>query len=62
MSQGSSAEFAVEIQQVVKHYGSVKALEDVSLTIRDNEFFTMLGPSGCGLAIDARNGSGDVAD
>ena len=48
MSQGNSAEFAVEIQQVVKHYGSVKALENVSLTIRDNEFFTMLGPSGCG--------------
>ena len=24
------------------------ALDDVSLTIRDNEFFTLLGPSGCG--------------
>ncbi|MDQ0471734.1 ABC transporter ATP-binding protein [Labrys wisconsinensis] len=25
-----------------------KALDDVSLTIRSNEFFTLLGPSGCG--------------
>jgi spermidine/putrescine transport system ATP-binding protein len=48
LSRGNSAEFAVEVQQVVKHYGSVKALENVNLTIRDNEFFTMLGPSGCG--------------
>jgi len=26
----------------------VRALDDVSLTIRENEFFTLLGPSGCG--------------
>lgn len=26
----------------------VVVLDDVSLTIRDNEFFTLLGPSGCG--------------
>ena len=28
--------------------GSVVALDGVSLTIRSNEFFTLLGPSGCG--------------
>lgn len=39
---------AVDIQNVVKHYGDVVALEKVSLSIRDNEFFTLLGPSGCG--------------
>jgi spermidine/putrescine transport system ATP-binding protein len=27
---------------------SVKALDNVSVTIRENEFFTLLGPSGCG--------------
>jgi spermidine/putrescine transport system ATP-binding protein len=43
-----SADTAVDIQDVVKHYGSVMALEHVSLEIRDNEFFTLLGPSGCG--------------
>ncbi|HUF85752.1 MAG TPA: ABC transporter ATP-binding protein [Thermohalobaculum sp.] len=28
--------------------GAVRALDDVSVTIRENEFFTLLGPSGCG--------------
>ena len=27
---------------------AVRALDDVSVTIRENEFFTLLGPSGCG--------------
>ena len=27
---------------------AVHALDDVSVTIRENEFFTLLGPSGCG--------------
>ncbi len=35
-----------------KHFGqgpdAVRALDDVSVTIRENEFFTLLGPSGCG--------------
>ncbi len=39
---------AVEIRNAVKRYGNVTALHGVSLTIRDNEFFTLLGPSGCG--------------
>jgi len=44
---------AIDIRGVSKIYNpassqSVKALETVSLTIRDNEFFTLLGPSGCG--------------
>ena len=43
---------AVEAQNVVKIFGSgetaVHALDNVSVTIRENEFFTLLGPSGCG--------------
>ena len=43
---------AIEIDHVVKVFGSgaaaFTALSDVSLTIRSNEFFTLLGPSGCG--------------
>ena len=41
---------AVDCRQLVKSFagGSVVALAGVSLTIRSNEFFTLLGPSGCG--------------
>lgn len=39
---------AVDIDRVVKRYGSVTALHDVSMQIQDTEFFTLLGPSGCG--------------
>ena len=43
---------AVEAKGVSKVFGagqdSVRALDSVSVTIRENEFFTLLGPSGCG--------------
>ena len=44
---------AIDIRKVTKVYNpgsaqAVKALDNVSLTIDDNEFFTLLGPSGCG--------------
>ena len=43
---------AVEAQGVTKVFGvgpdAVRALDNVSVTIRENEFFTLLGPSGCG--------------
>ncbi|MEO1138151.1 MAG: ABC transporter ATP-binding protein [Pseudomonadota bacterium] len=44
----ASGIIAVDIDHVTKRYGSFTALQDVSLTIADNEFFTLLGPSGCG--------------
>jgi ABC-type Fe3+/spermidine/putrescine transport system ATPase subunit len=33
---------------VARTFGTVRAIEDVSLAVRDGEFFTLLGPSGCG--------------
>ncbi len=39
---------AVEFKNIHKHFGKFVALDDVSLSIKDNEFFTLLGPSGCG--------------
>ncbi|MEM7070966.1 MAG: ABC transporter ATP-binding protein [Pseudomonadota bacterium] len=43
---------SVVVKNVSKIYGqgsnAVKALDNISLSISDNEFFTLLGPSGCG--------------
>ncbi len=42
----------VEIINVIKNFASgstsVRALDNVSLSVPDNAFFTLLGPSGCG--------------
>ena len=44
---------AIDIRGITKIYNPnsnnpFKALDNISLTIEDNEFFTLLGPSGCG--------------
>ena len=38
----------VTIERVSRSFESVHAVREVSLEIRDGEFFTLLGPSGCG--------------
>ncbi|WP_271411902.1 ABC transporter ATP-binding protein [Pseudomonas sp. Q1-7] len=39
---------AVQFTDVCRFYGDVKAVDRVSIEIRDGEFFSMLGPSGSG--------------
>jgi putative spermidine/putrescine transport system ATP-binding protein len=39
---------AVSFQNVSRHFGSVRAVDDISLTVAEGEFFAMLGPSGSG--------------
>jgi putative spermidine/putrescine transport system ATP-binding protein len=39
---------AVATQGLSKHFGDVRAVDDLDLEIRDGEFFSMLGPSGSG--------------
>jgi spermidine/putrescine ABC transporter ATP-binding subunit len=36
------------IEHAIKDFGPIRALDDVSISIRENEFFALLGPSGCG--------------
>ncbi|MCX7784029.1 MAG: ABC transporter ATP-binding protein [Meiothermus sp.] len=39
---------AVRLEGITKRFGDQKAVDNVSLEIRDGEFFSLLGPSGCG--------------
>jgi len=39
---------AVRFENASRHFGEVKAVDDVTLDVRDGEFFSMLGPSGSG--------------
>ena len=38
----------IVIKHLVKRFGKVEAVSDVSLQIADGEFLVLLGPSGCG--------------
>jgi putative spermidine/putrescine transport system ATP-binding protein len=39
---------AVRFQHVSRHFGNVRAVDDVTLDIAEGEFFALLGPSGSG--------------
>ncbi|MCA6116501.1 ABC transporter ATP-binding protein [Bradyrhizobium sp. WSM 1738] len=38
----------IELRHIEKSYGETAVVKDVSLSIRDGEFLTLVGPSGCG--------------
>ena len=38
----------VILKNVVKRFGSVKAVDNLTIEIRDREFAVLVGPSGCG--------------
>ena len=44
----------VQLDGVTKRYGSVLAVADLSVEIRQGEFFSLLGPSGCGKSTTLR--------
>ena len=40
------SEILLEARAVAKHFGGVKALQDVSLSIRQGEVYGLIGPNG----------------
>src|SRR2546423_9008214 len=46
MSQAPRA--SVEFRSVVKQYGALRAVDNISFTIESGTLVTLLGPSGCG--------------
>jgi NitT/TauT family transport system ATP-binding protein len=44
----SSASPVLQARRITKSYGSFKALDDVSLELRENQITAFVGPSGCG--------------
>jgi len=45
---------SVTFQNVTKHYGNVIAVNNLNLTIADQEFLVFVGPSGCGKTTSLR--------
>ena len=46
---------AVSFQNICRHFGAVRAVDDLTLDIAEGEFFAMLGPSGSGKTTDRKS-------
>ncbi len=44
----------VSLKHITKHFGNITALQDVSFSIKDGEFFVLLGPTGAGKTTSLR--------
>ena len=44
----------IEISNVSKFWGDVKAVENININVDEGEFVVLLGPSGCGKSTTLR--------
>ncbi|MGH2401457.1 MAG: ABC transporter ATP-binding protein [Candidatus Limnocylindria bacterium] len=52
--EGTSSTAAISTRALTKHYGSIEALTDLSLDVRQGEIFGFLGPNGAGKSTTIR--------
>lgn len=38
----------IEVEQLVKHYGAIKAVSGITFQVKQGKIFGMLGPNGAG--------------
>ncbi len=48
MVQNGTAQHTLEVRHLLKRFGALTAVDDVSFTVEPGEFFSLLGPSGSG--------------
>ena len=70
-SAGNNADFKIRIRELSKRFGTLTAIDNVSIDIPKGEFFVIVGPSGCGKTTllrilggleEVTSGEVDVAD
>ncbi|MFH0852457.1 MAG: hypothetical protein V1845_02555 [bacterium] len=37
---------AVEVKNLIKRYGNIRAVDDISFDVEENEIFALIGPNG----------------
>ena len=42
------AEYAIEVKNLTKHYGDLRAINEISFNVRKGDVFALLGPNGAG--------------